>query len=255
MDYRLEVVVVPVSDVDRAKAFYTEGLGFNLDHDASPSEDVRVVQLTPPGSACSIVIGSGLSDSPPGSAKGLQLVVDDIDAARAELTGRGVELSEVKEMGRPDRPGYKFVFFADPDGNRWAVQELARPTATSGVTGVDFVTIPTQDFPAAERFYGDVLGLPCSARYDRIPGAEFETGSLTLQVIDVAAIGRDFEAHAFPIALHVDDVAARRAQLESRGVEFIDAFDSGVCHNAFFRDPDGNAFLLHHRYAPKGRDA
>ena len=128
MDYRLEVVVVPVSDVDRAKAFYTEGLGFNLDHDASPSEDVRVVQLTPPGSACSIVIGSGLSDSPPGSAKGLQLVVDDIEAARSDLAGRGVEVGEIKEMGRPGRPGFKFIFFSDPDGNGWAVQELPRRT-------------------------------------------------------------------------------------------------------------------------------
>jgi catechol 2,3-dioxygenase-like lactoylglutathione lyase family enzyme len=125
MDFRLEVVVVPVSDVDRAKAFYTERAGFNLDHDAWPRDGVRVVQLTPPGSACSIVIGSGLSDSPPGSAKGMQLVVDDIDAARAELAGRGVEVSEVEEMGRPGRPGFKFVFFSDPDGNAWAVQELA----------------------------------------------------------------------------------------------------------------------------------
>jgi catechol 2,3-dioxygenase-like lactoylglutathione lyase family enzyme len=255
MDYRLEVVVVPVSDVDRAKAFCTDQVGFHVDHDASPSEDVRVVQLTPPGSACSIVIGSGLSDSPPGSAKGLQLVVSDIDAARAELAGRGVDVSEIKEMGRPDRPGFKFVFFADPDGNRWAVQELAPAVPTSGVTGVDFVTIPTRDFEAAERFYGEVLGLPCLERYDKIPGAEFETGSLTLQVIDTAAIGRDFVAHAFPIALHVEDVAASRAELESRGVEFIHAFDSGVCRNAFFEDPDGNAFLLHHRYAPKGLDA
>jgi catechol 2,3-dioxygenase-like lactoylglutathione lyase family enzyme len=255
MDYRLEVVVVPVTDVDRAKAFYTDGLGFHVDHDTSPSEGIRVVQLTPTGSACSIVIGSGLSDSPPGSAKGLQLVVDDIEAARAELSGRGVDVGEVKEMGRPNRPGFKFVFFDDPDGNRWAVQELPRATSTSGVSGVDFVTIPTQDFEAAERFYGEVLGLPCSARYDRVPGAEFETGTLTLQVLDVAAIGRDFAAHEFPIALHVDDVAARQAELEARGVEFLHTFDSGVCHNAVFRDPDGNAYLLHHRYAPKGADA
>ena len=128
MDYRLEVVVVPVSDVDRAKAFYVDQVGFTCDHDAAPSDAVRVVQLTPPGSACTIAIGSGLTDVPPGSAKGLQLVVDDIDAARAELTGRGVEVSAVKEMGRPNRPGFKFVFFDDPDGNGWAVQELPRRT-------------------------------------------------------------------------------------------------------------------------------
>jgi catechol 2,3-dioxygenase-like lactoylglutathione lyase family enzyme len=132
MDYRLEVVVVPVSDVDRAKAFYTEQVGFTCDHDASPSDTVRVVQLTPPGSACSIAIGSGLTEAPPGSAKGLQLVVDDIEAARADLAGRGVEVSEVREMGRPGRPGFQFVFFGDPDGNGWAVQELPRPSAPTG---------------------------------------------------------------------------------------------------------------------------
>jgi predicted enzyme related to lactoylglutathione lyase len=123
------------------------------------------------------------------------------------------------------------------------------------VTGVDFITVPTRDFTAAVEFYGTVLGLPCSVTYDRVPGAEFETGNLTLQVIDAAAIGREFQAHAFPIALHVEDVSAARAELESRGVSFIHAFDSGVCHNAAFTDPDGNVFLLHHRYAPRRTDA
>ncbi|MGH2715299.1 MAG: VOC family protein [Thermoleophilaceae bacterium] len=124
MDYRLEVVVVPVSDVDRAKAFYADRLGFAVDHDTSPAEAVRVVQLTPPGSACSIVIGTGLAPMEPGSIKGLQLVVEDMDAAYAELSGRGVELGEVQELGPPDSVGYKFVFFGDPDGNSWAVQEI-----------------------------------------------------------------------------------------------------------------------------------
>ena len=124
MDYRLEVVVVPVADVDRAKAFYAEQVGFNVDHDESVSDEVRVVQLTPPGSACSIVIGTGLADMEPGAVKGLQLVVTDIDAARAELAGRGVEISEIKVLGRPGRPGFRFAFFSDPDGNGWAVQEL-----------------------------------------------------------------------------------------------------------------------------------
>jgi catechol 2,3-dioxygenase-like lactoylglutathione lyase family enzyme len=123
---------------------------------------------------------------------------------------------------------------------------------TSVVAGVDFITVWTQDFAAAERFYGETLGLPCIERYERIPGAEFETGNLTLQVLDAASIGRAFQAHP-PIALHVDDIEAARAELESRGVEFIHAFDSGVCHNAFFEDPDGNVLLLHHRYAPKTR--
>jgi catechol 2,3-dioxygenase-like lactoylglutathione lyase family enzyme len=118
MDFRLELVLVPVSDVDRAKAFYSEKAGFNVDHDHTISDDLRFVQLTPPGSPCSIAIGKGLSDADPGSVAGLQLVVDDIDAARAELAGRGVDVSEVKRG-----PGGAFVFFSDPDGNRWSVQE------------------------------------------------------------------------------------------------------------------------------------
>ena len=127
-------------------------------------------------------------------------------------------------------------------------------TAPSIVAGVDFITIWTKNFEAAERFYGTTLGLPCLERYERGPGAEFETGNLTLQVLDAAWVGREFQPHP-PIALHVEDVAGARAQLESRGVQFIHAFDSGVCHNAFFEDPDGNVLLLHHRYAPKVRHA
>ena len=119
MDWRLELVQVPVSDVDRAKAFYTEKAGFNADHDHRVSDAMRFAQLTPPGSACSIAIGSGLSDMPPGSVKGLQLVVQDIAAARAELTERGVEVSDVQEFDWGS-----FVFFSDPDGNSWAVQQL-----------------------------------------------------------------------------------------------------------------------------------
>jgi catechol 2,3-dioxygenase-like lactoylglutathione lyase family enzyme len=123
---------------------------------------------------------------------------------------------------------------------------------TSLVTGVDFVHVPTRDFAAADEFYGTVLGLPCIERYGRVPGAEFETGNLTLQVMESEAIGREFHPNKQPIALRVDDVEAARAELESRGVSFIHAFDSGVCHNAAFEDPDGNVLLLHHRYAPKG---
>jgi catechol 2,3-dioxygenase-like lactoylglutathione lyase family enzyme len=119
MDMKLELVNVPVSDVDRAKAFYTEKAGFVEDNDATVSDEIRFVQLTPPGSNCSISIGTGLSDSEPGSVQGLQLVVKDIDAARAELADRGVEVSEVQVF-----PWGSFVFFADPDGNRWAVQQI-----------------------------------------------------------------------------------------------------------------------------------
>jgi catechol 2,3-dioxygenase-like lactoylglutathione lyase family enzyme len=124
MDYRLEVVQVPVSDVDRSKAFYTEKMGFNDDHDTQIGDDVRVVQLTPPGSACSIVIGTGLTDERPGSAAGLQLVVSDMDAAVAELRGRGLDVGEVQVLGAPGRQGFKHIFFSDPDGNRWTVQEI-----------------------------------------------------------------------------------------------------------------------------------
>ncbi len=118
MDWKLELVAVPVCDVDRAKAFYVQA-GFNADHDHTVSDEVRFVQLTPPGSACSIALGSGVVDTPPGSVHGLQLVVADVDAARAELVERGVDVSEVQEF-----PWGRFVFFRDPDGNGWAVQEL-----------------------------------------------------------------------------------------------------------------------------------
>jgi predicted enzyme related to lactoylglutathione lyase len=119
MDWKLELVAVPVSDVDRAKAFYTDQAGFNADQDHRVSDDVRFVQLTPRGSACSIAIGQGITDTPPGSMQGLQLVVADIEAARAELLERGVEVGEVQDF-----PWGRFVFFSDPDGNGWAVQQL-----------------------------------------------------------------------------------------------------------------------------------
>ena len=119
VDWRLELIPVPVSDVDRAKAFYTEKVGFNADVDQTVSDELRFVQLTPPGSACSIAIGTGLTTMKPGSLQGLQLVVADIQAARAELIARGVEVGEVQEF-----PWGSFVFFQDPDGNGWSVQQI-----------------------------------------------------------------------------------------------------------------------------------
>ena len=119
MDWKLELVAVPVSDVDRAKAFYTEKIGFNEDHDHKVSDELRFVQLTPPGSACSIALGTGIVWSQPGSLQGVQLVVSDIEAARAELVERGVDVSEVQDL-----PGGLFVFFSDPDGNGWSVQQV-----------------------------------------------------------------------------------------------------------------------------------
>jgi predicted enzyme related to lactoylglutathione lyase len=121
MDMKLELVAVPVTDVDRAKDFYVQA-GFNADHDHTVSEDMRFVQLTPPGSACSIALGKGITDAEPGSVRGLQLVVANADEARAELAGRGVEVGEVQDF-----PWGRFVFFSDPDGNAWSVQEIVRP--------------------------------------------------------------------------------------------------------------------------------
>ncbi len=120
MDWKLRLVAVPVSDVDRAKSFYADKVGFHVDHDHTVSDEIRFVQLTPPGSACSITFGKGITDADPGSVKGLQLVVDDVKQARSELVERGVEVaSEVQDF-----PWGSFVFFSDPDGNAWAVQQL-----------------------------------------------------------------------------------------------------------------------------------
>ena len=121
------------------------------------------------------------------------------------------------------------------------------------LTRVDFVSVPTQDFEAAKDFYGNVLGLPCSVVYENLPGGEFETGNLTLAVLDPRAIGLEFSRNANTIALHVDDMAAARAELESRGVAFHgDVLDTGVCYMSFFADRDGNALMLHHNYARGG---
>ncbi len=128
-------------------------------------------------------------------------------------------------------------------------------TTSALITGVDFVLVPTRSFDAAVEFYGSVLGLPCSTRYGTSPGAEFETGNLTLAVMEVEAFGMPFAASGSPIALRVDDVAAARAALEARGVTFAGGVDSGVCHQAYFRDPDGNPLILHQRYAPRHGDA
>jgi catechol 2,3-dioxygenase-like lactoylglutathione lyase family enzyme len=119
VDWKIELIAIPVSDVDRAKRFYTEQAGFNADHDHVVSDEIRFVQLTPPGSACSIALGKGITETPPGSVQGVQMVVDDIHAARAELVERGVEVGEVQDF-----PWGSFVFFRDPDGNGWAVQQL-----------------------------------------------------------------------------------------------------------------------------------
>jgi catechol 2,3-dioxygenase-like lactoylglutathione lyase family enzyme len=124
MEMKLELVPVPVTDVDRAKAFYTDQVGFNADLDERFGDELRVVQLTPPGSACSICIGVGVVNTAPGSIENLHLVVGDIHAARAELLGRGVEISEVQDMTAPGKPTVSYAYFKDPDGNSWALQQL-----------------------------------------------------------------------------------------------------------------------------------
>jgi catechol 2,3-dioxygenase-like lactoylglutathione lyase family enzyme len=138
MEYRLEVVLIPVADVDRAKAFYIDKCGFKLDVDHQPNEDFRVVQITPPGSACSLTIGKGLTDAAPGSYRGTHLIVSDIQGARAELVGRGVAVSDIRHMGPngwqpgvdPEHHDYaSFADFSDPEGNTWVLQEVRRGPA------------------------------------------------------------------------------------------------------------------------------
>jgi catechol 2,3-dioxygenase-like lactoylglutathione lyase family enzyme len=124
MDLKLELVPIPVTDVDRAKSFYTDQVGFHADLDERFGDELRVVQLTPPGSACSIALGTGIVRTPPGSVQGLHLVVADIHAARAELLERGVEVSEVENLGAPGKPTVSYAYFTDPDGNGWALQQL-----------------------------------------------------------------------------------------------------------------------------------
>jgi predicted enzyme related to lactoylglutathione lyase len=124
------------------------------------------------------------------------------------------------------------------------------------VTGVDFIAIPTQDFDRAEAFYGDVLGLERSKRWGNMPAGEFENGTVTIALMQSDAFGMEFASHSHPLALQVDDVHAAREELEAQGVEFMgDIIDSGVCHMAPFKDPDGNMLMLHHRYAPKDADS
>jgi predicted enzyme related to lactoylglutathione lyase len=123
MDWKLELIGLPVTDIDRAKAFYSEQVGFTVDHDHKISDDIRFVQITPPGSACSIAFGKGVSQMEPGSLQGLQVVVEDVEKARAHLVENGVEASEVQDF-----PWGRFVYFSDPDGNGWALQQIVRPS-------------------------------------------------------------------------------------------------------------------------------
>ena len=135
----------------------------------------------------------------------------------------------------------------------WTAPSGCVSVAGMNITGVDFITVPCQDFERAQQFYGEVLGLEQSKQWGEMPGREYETGSLTIAVMQSDAFGQEFAPNRNPVALQVDDVESARAELESKGVEFhADTMDSGVCHMAFFADPDGNQLMLHHRYAPYG---
>jgi catechol 2,3-dioxygenase-like lactoylglutathione lyase family enzyme len=187
MDMKLEVVPVPVRDVDAAKDFYTKQAGFGLDHDVRPSENMRIVQMTPPGSACSVVIGEGLPLGEPGSGRAVQLVAEDLDAVRGELAGRGVGISEVQQMGPEGTPGSRYCFFEDPDGNMWAIQEYKRtwtPTDFEDTYIMPLAPLSCQ-FRARTRMVTDTLALSVSAygcstlRYTRRLPASHARGSST----------------------------------------------------------------------------
>jgi catechol 2,3-dioxygenase-like lactoylglutathione lyase family enzyme len=163
VDWKIELIAIPVTDVDRAKDFYVNKAGFNADHDRTVSDEIRFVQLTPPGSACSIALGKGVTDAAPGSAQGVQIVVADIEAAHRELKGRGVDVSDVQDFAWG-----RFVFFADPDGNRWAVQEIPPRSRGSGYDSWMYI----QRWPSTS---SAVYSRPCSvfsgSRTIRAPAA------------------------------------------------------------------------------------
>jgi catechol 2,3-dioxygenase-like lactoylglutathione lyase family enzyme len=240
------------ADGPAAVAFWRE-LGFEL-IDAPATLRDRAAWLERNGTQIHLLWTEQPTISPDGHAA---VVVPDYAATLDRLRAAGHTVDERARHWNSPR-----AFATAPGGHRVELME-APPTPpththhihTAVVTGVDFISVPTRDIDAARHFYETVLGLRCSAAYDRVPGAEFEAGNLTIQVIDAAAIGREFRAQAFPIALRVDDVDAARAGLEAQGVVFTHAFDSGVCHNAAFTDPDGNVLMLHHRYAPRAAGA
>ena len=236
---RTDFVAVPVADLGRAGAFYGETLGLGLNPNSSGERwiEYETGNLT-------------LALSTVGGA--VALGVADVEAARRQLEDAGVEFhSETFDSGVCNGAP-----FSDPDGNHLLLHRRYAPLGpweapATEVQRADFVGVLTQDLERAERFYGDVLGLPRSPNHsDGWP--EFETGNATLSVTDIAKTGDAFRPNGGAVALRVADVAAEMERLRERGVEFNydEVYDSGVCHMAFFKDPDGNALMLHHRYAP-----
>ena len=176
IDFRLEVIGIPVSDVDAAKAFYRDRLGFAVDRDIASRDGTRIVQLTPHGSSCSIVIGVGLPLGQPGSTKGVQLVVEDIDAARAALVAREVEISEVQQLGAEGKPGSRFAFFTDPDGNGWSLQEIkpsaASPDGNKAVIRRFIAAYAKHDMDAVWELFGPGCRFPVLSRFHIEPTFE-----------------------------------------------------------------------------------
>jgi catechol 2,3-dioxygenase-like lactoylglutathione lyase family enzyme len=268
MDMKLELIVIPVSDVDRAKAFYVDQLGFRLEVDHQPNENFRVVQATPVGSGCTIAFGRGIGEMPPGTMHGLHLVVPDIEAAIAELRGRGVTVDGPFHFGAagqtpgldPNRADYgSFASFADPDGNSWLIQEI--PSRDAGWR-LEVVIVPVADVERSKAFYGERCGFEVQG--DHSAGDAFRvvqtnppgsTCSLNFGVgIHPGAPGSVHGLH-----LVVSDIVAARDELAGRGVdvsapyhytmtgergEGVDPSGSDYATFAEFQDPDGNTLLL-----------
>ncbi len=241
MEYKLELVLLPVADVDRAKEFY-ERIGFRCDVDHDAGEHFRVVQFTPPGSACSVAFGIGITTAEPGSVVGTHLVVTDIEAAHTELTGRGIDVGEIHHFGpagqvrgpHPERGNYQsFARFADPDGNTWALQEVghgAGETAEQGVRQLRTV-VEAEDYDEAVRFFRDVLGLGEELAVAGPDGARvtiLDAGRATLELanppqkryIDEVEVGRQV-APAIRLAFEVTDVATTTDRLAGEGASLV----------------------------------
>lgn len=267
MDMKLELVVLPVTDVDRAKVFYTERVGFDELVDHRPNEDFRVVQLNPPGSECSIVFGTGISDMEPGSVQGLHLVVADIEAAVAEVTARGLQVDGPFHFGAsgrtdgvdPDRNDYgSFAAFGDPDGNSWLLQEI---TGRQGWK-LEVVIVPVADVDRAKAFYAEQLGF--TVHTDHHPSDEFRVVQMDppgspCSVVFGTGIPQGVPGSLHGLHLVVTDIAAAIHELAGRGLDVGEPFHfalsgertagvdpAGADYTTFadFHDPDGNTFLL-----------
>lgn len=252
MDFKLEVIAIPVSDVDAAKAFYTEQVGFRLDHDVHPGGDMRVVQMTPPGSSCSVVIGDGLPLGEPGSTKGAQLVIEDVDAAREALAARGVEISDVQQLGPEGAAGSRFAFFADPDGNGWALQELRKPeTAMRSIPGGKSTVTPYVAVKGATRFLDFVeqtFATPEPLRVLNQDGtighAEVHIGDSVVMTFDARPEWPDTPSFLSVYVQNVDEVVARALDAGATIVTEITTSRIIGDRGGRIKDPVGNIWWI-----------